>query len=47
MKKNQSKLKSPDGKAYLEPSQTSTLDCFCENSLRQKIVNYFRKNAPP
>ena len=32
--------------AYLEPSQTSTTDVFCENSQRLLDVNYFRKKAP-
>ena len=45
MKKNQSKLESLDGKAYLEPSRTSTMDCFCENSLPQKVVNYLRHRS--
>ena len=32
--------------AYLEPSRTSTMELFCENSERFKAVNYIRKKAP-
>ena len=31
---------------YLEPSRTSAMDFFCENSQRLKIAIYFRKKAP-
>ena len=31
--------------AYLEPSRTSTMEFFCENSWRLKPVNYFRKRG--
>ena len=31
--------------AYLEPSQTSTMELFCENSQRLKAVNYFPKKS--
>ena len=31
---------------YLEPSQTSTMELFCENSWRLLAVNYFQKKAP-
>ena len=29
--------------AHLEPSQTSTMKLFCENSKQLSVVNYFRK----
>ena len=32
--------------AYLEPSQTSTVELFCENSWRLVAINYFCTNAP-
>ena len=32
--------------AYLEPSQTSTMELFYENIERLLAVNYFRKKAP-
>ena len=31
---------------YLEPSRTSRVERFCENSQRLVAVNYFCKNAP-
>ena len=31
---------------YLEPTQKSTMDLFCENIYRLKNVHYFRKKAP-
>ena len=30
---------------YLEPSQTFTMEIFCENSELLKVVNYIRKKA--
>ena len=33
--------------ANLEPSQSSTVEYFRRNSQRLKIVNYFRRKAPP
>ena len=32
---------------HLEPSQTSTMEPFCENSQLPKDVDHFRKQAPP
>ena len=32
---------------YLEPSRTSTMEVFCENSWKLLAVNYFHKKAPP
>ena len=32
-----------NSEVYLEPSQTSTVELFCENSRQLKAVNYFRK----
>ena len=29
--------------AYLKPDRTSSMDVFCENSSRLKLVNYFLK----
>ena len=31
---------------YLEPSRTSMMERFCNNSQQLKDVNYFRKNSP-
>ena len=31
---------------YLELSQTSTMEIFCENSQQLKAINYFRKKSP-
>ena len=31
---------------YSEPTRTSTIGLFCENSQRLKAINYFRKKAP-
>ena len=33
--------------AILQPSQTSMTDHSCRNSQRLKVVNYFRRKAPP
>ena len=35
-----------DPEAYLELSQTSTMELFCKISQRLLTVNYFRKKAP-
>ena len=32
--------------AYLEPSRTSAMNLFCENSERLKAAHYFRRKAP-
>ena len=31
---------------YLEPSQTSTMELFCENSWPLVVINYFCTNTP-
>ena len=33
--------------AYLESSQTSLMELFCENNKRLLALNYFHKKAPP
>ena len=40
-----SKLKGIS-EVYLEPCRTFTMELFCKNSQRLKVVKYFRKKAP-
>ena len=40
------KLKNCETIVYLEPSQTSTTEVFCQNSYPLKVTNYFRKKIP-
>ena len=35
----------PFSEAYLEPSQISTMEGFCENSQMRKTVNYFPQKS--
>ena len=37
----------PLSEAFLEPSETSTIELFCENSRRFLTINYFRQKVPP
>ena len=38
--------RTSEPRTYLEPSQTSTMELFCEIIYRVLAVNYFRKKAP-
>ena len=37
---------TPCSKAHLEPSQTSTIQPFCEKSYRLLAINYLYDNGP-
>ena len=41
-----SKICTFKSETYLEPSRTSTMELFCENSQRLKAVKDFRKKPP-